>query len=90
MIQKHGAPMTLNRVGSMFTLFFSPTPIQTYADVMACDTEAFGRFFHFALERGVYLPPSQFEAAFISAAHTDDDLDRLATVLEAFLTPAIN
>lgn len=85
-IQKHGAPMTMNRVGSMFTLFCSPTPIQTYADVMACDTDAFGRFFHFALERGVYLPPSQFEAAFISAAHTDDDLDRLAAVVgEYFL-----
>ena len=89
-IQKHGAALTMNRVGSMFTLFFSPTPVEGYADVMDCDTDAFGRFFHFALERGVYLPPSQFEAAFISAAHTDDDLDSLAAVLEASLTPAIN
>lgn len=86
-IQRHGG-VTVNRVGSMFTLFFTDGPVRTYADVMQCDLPAFGRFFHLALEQGLYLPPSQFEAAFISGAHTPADGEQLVATLERFLATA--
>jgi glutamate-1-semialdehyde 2,1-aminomutase len=66
-----GVPFTTNRVGGMFGLFFSATPVDTYAQAIACDTAAFNRFFHAMLERGVYLAPSAFEAGFLSSAHDD-------------------
>ncbi|HVQ28999.1 MAG TPA: aspartate aminotransferase family protein, partial [Vicinamibacteria bacterium] len=66
---------TLNRVGSMITLFFCAGPVIDYASAKASDTTLFGRFFHAMLERGVYLPPAQFEAAFVSLAHTEADID---------------
>ncbi len=68
-------PAQLQRWGSMWTLFFSATPVESFADAKASDTAAFGHFFHAMLERGIYLPPAQFEAAFISLAHTEDDID---------------
>ena len=64
-----GVPVQLNRCGSMFTLFFTDRPVRTFADAVSSDTDAFARFFHAMLRRGVYLPPSQFEAWFLSAAH---------------------
>ena len=72
----------------MFTLLFTDGPVRTYADVMQCDLPAFGRFFHLALEQGLYLPPSQFEAAFISGAHTESDGEQLVAALERFLATA--
>jgi glutamate-1-semialdehyde 2,1-aminomutase len=66
-----GVPFTTNRVGGMLGLFFSATPVDTYAQAVACDTAAFNRFFHAMLERGVYLAPSAFEAGFVSSAHDD-------------------
>jgi glutamate-1-semialdehyde 2,1-aminomutase len=66
-----GVPFATNRVGGMFGLFFSATPVDTYAQAVACDTVAFNRFFHAMLERGVYLAPSAFEAGFVSSAHDD-------------------
>ena len=75
-----GRTVTINRVGSMFTVFFTGGPVTDWASADRCDRAAFGRFFHGMLERGVYLPPAQFEAAFLSAAHTDDDI---ATTVEA-------
>ena len=71
-----GAPdgVTVNRVGSMFTFFFSSRPVTDYESAKRSDTEAFKRFFHHMLDNGVYLAPSQFEAAFVSAAHTDADI----------------
>src|SRR3569623_2480813 len=69
-----GVPFTTNRVGGMFGLFFSDTPVDTYAQAIACDTAAFNRFFHAMLERGVYLAPSAFEAGFLSSAHGDADI----------------
>ncbi|MCP5279058.1 MAG: glutamate-1-semialdehyde 2,1-aminomutase [Thiobacillus sp.] len=62
-------------VGGMFGLYFSPRPPTSYAEVMASDKEAFNRFFHLMLHEGVYLAPSAFEAGFVSAAHTDEDID---------------
>ena len=58
----------------MFGLYFSKTLPTSYAEVMACDKEAFNRFFHALLAEGVYLAPSAFEAGFVSAAHTDADI----------------
>lgn len=65
----------LHRLGSMWTLFFSTLPVTDYNTAKASDTAAYGRFFHSLLDQGIYLPPSQFEAAFISLAHTPEDID---------------
>jgi glutamate-1-semialdehyde 2,1-aminomutase len=70
-----GREVTINRVGSMITLFFCPGPVVDYATAKASDTKAFGAYFHAMLENGVYLPPAQFEAAFVSLAHTEADVD---------------
>jgi glutamate-1-semialdehyde 2,1-aminomutase len=59
----------------MITLFFCPGPVIDYATAKASDTARFGRFFHAMLERGVYLPPAQFEAAFVSLAHSEADIE---------------
>ena len=72
--QKRGIPFCAQSVGGMFGLYFSKTVPTSYAEVMACDKEAFNRFFHALLAEGVYLAPSAFEAGFVSAAHTDADL----------------
>ncbi len=69
-----GVPVTLTRVGSMMGLFFAKGPIVDYASAKAADTTAYGRFFHRMLEAGVYFAPSQFEAAFLSTAHTPRDI----------------
>jgi glutamate-1-semialdehyde 2,1-aminomutase len=80
-----GVPFTTNRVGGMFGLFFSATAVDTYEGAMACDTAAFNRFFHAMLERGVYLAPSAFEAAFMSSAHGEAELAAtVAAAREAF------
>jgi glutamate-1-semialdehyde 2,1-aminomutase len=71
-----GIPSVCNRVGSMMTLFFSvQKEIASYRDAATCDTRRYARFFHAMLDAGVYLPPSQFEAWFVSAAHADKDID---------------
>jgi glutamate-1-semialdehyde 2,1-aminomutase len=68
--------VTANRVGSMFTFFFTDQPVTDYESAKQSDTARFGRFFRLMIERGIYLAPSQFEAAFLSAAHSDADIDR--------------
>jgi glutamate-1-semialdehyde 2,1-aminomutase len=81
-----GVPLTVNRVGSMFTCFFSNDPVTDYVSAKRADTGKFARFFRALLERGVYFPPSQFEAAFVSTAHSEADVaatvDAAAKVLE--------
>jgi glutamate-1-semialdehyde 2,1-aminomutase len=67
--------LSWNRVGSMATLFFSPGPVTNWGSASGADRDRFARYFHGMLERGVYLPPSPFEAAFLSAAHTEADID---------------
>jgi glutamate-1-semialdehyde 2,1-aminomutase len=80
-----GATVAINRVGSMITVFFCAGPVVDYASAKKSDTRRFGRFFHAMLERGVYLPPAQFEAAFVSLAHTEGDVDATAgAAAEAF------
>ncbi len=71
---KAGAAATANRVGSMMTLFFAPGPVRDYEEALASDTKAYARFHAGMLARGVYLAPSQFEAAFVSTAHTDESI----------------
>lgn len=70
------APVSFQRVGSMFTMFFSPTPPIDYAGAQAADVARFRSYFHGMLRRGVYLAPSAFEAAFVSLAHRDEDVHR--------------
>lgn len=73
----HGVPIVTNHVPGMFGLFFTDKPrVVSFKDVMACDVARFKRFFHAMLEAGVYLAPSAFEAGFVSAAHTEDDIER--------------
>ena len=69
-------PHVVQRVGSMLTLFFNPDPVHHYEDAKRSDTRRFARFFWEMLARGVYLPCSQFEAAFVSSAHTEADIDQ--------------
>ena len=72
-----GVALTTNQVGGMFGLFFSPEPeVSTFAQVMQCDQALFKRFFHEMLDAGIYLAPSAFEAGFVSAAHSDENLDK--------------
>lgn len=68
------APLRINRVGSMMTLFFSASEVTGWETVSASDREGYGRFFHRMLDEGVYLPPSPFEAMFVSIAHSDEDI----------------
>jgi glutamate-1-semialdehyde 2,1-aminomutase len=72
-------PVTYNRVGSMFTWFFQEGSVTDWDSASKSNTETFGRFFREMLDRGVYLPPSQYEAAFLGAAHTEDDVQKTVT-----------
>ena len=72
-----GLPLRWQRVGAMGTLFFRAEPVERWQDADGCDTEAFGAFFQGMLERGHYLPPSAYEAWFLSAAHTEAQIDAL-------------
>jgi glutamate-1-semialdehyde 2,1-aminomutase len=80
-----GVPVYQTRVGTMFSTFFSSHPVTHYASVKRSDTERFGRYFHEMLEQGVYIAPSQFEAGFISLAHSDEDINQtVAAARQAF------
>ncbi len=79
-LEELGLPYTQNRVGSMFTLFFTDRQVKNWDDAQTCDRDLYARYFRAMLERGIYLAPSQFEAAFISGAHTPADID---TTVEA-------
>jgi glutamate-1-semialdehyde 2,1-aminomutase len=84
-----GVTLCHNRVGSMFTWFFTEGPVTDWDSAAKCDTEAFGRFFRAMLEGGIYLPPSQFEAAFLGAAHTEADVQQtVAAAKRAFAMAA--
>src|ERR1700704_1399919 len=80
-----GVSMTHNRVGSMFTWFFTPGPVTDWESASKSNTETFGKFFRSMLDSGVYLPPSQYEAAFLSATHTHEDVQQtIAAAKQAF------
>jgi glutamate-1-semialdehyde 2,1-aminomutase len=80
-----GVPAVVNRVGSMLTLFFCAGPVTDYATAKTADAARFGAFFRGMRDRGVFLPPSQFEAMFVSLAHTDDDVDQVIAAAKATL-----
>jgi glutamate-1-semialdehyde 2,1-aminomutase len=78
-------PLQINAFGSMLTPFFTDQPVKDYQSALSSDTRAYGVFFREMLARGVYAPPSQFEAWFLSAAHTERDVDRtVRAAREAF------
>jgi glutamate-1-semialdehyde 2,1-aminomutase len=74
-------PVQINRIASMFTAFFTDQPVTDYASAKRSDTKRFARFFHALLQQGVFLPPSQFEAAFLSVAHSDEVLAQVAEAM---------
>jgi glutamate-1-semialdehyde 2,1-aminomutase len=80
---KKGIPLCAQRVGSMLTWFFQPGPVADWEAAAKSDTQSFARFHRGMLERGVYMPPSQYEAMFVSAAHTEEDIQK--TIQAAFL-----
>ena len=80
--QRVEIPSTINRVGSMFTGFVNPGPVGCLAEVEESDAALYGRYFHAMQERGVYIAPSQFEAGFVSTAHTEEDIDRTVAKAE--------
>jgi glutamate-1-semialdehyde 2,1-aminomutase len=81
--------VTINRVGSMFTFFFTDQAVTDWESAKRSDTARFAKFFHFMLERGVYLAPSQFEAGFVSAAHTEDDIRQTVEAAREFFDRAM-
>jgi len=83
--QKEGVPVRVQRVGSMLTVFFTKGEVADFASAARSDTQAYARFFHGMLSRKVYLPPAQFEAMFLSVAHSEQDIDlTLLAAREAF------
>ncbi len=85
---RRGIPFTADCAGSMWGFFFRAEPVRSFADAKTSDVERFKRFFHAALDRGVYLAPSAFEAAFMSAAHTEADVDETLERLDEALAAA--
>jgi glutamate-1-semialdehyde 2,1-aminomutase len=77
--KESGVPLSFNRVGSMFTWFFTADQVTDWDSASKADTKAFGKFFRSMLDAGIYLPPSQFEAAFLGTAHSEDDISRTVT-----------
>jgi glutamate-1-semialdehyde 2,1-aminomutase len=80
--RKAGVATSHTRVGSMMSMFFTDRPIKSYDDVKTSDAKRYARYFHAMLRRGVYFAPSQFEAAFVSAAHTGADVRRTIAMSE--------
>jgi glutamate-1-semialdehyde 2,1-aminomutase len=80
-LRPHGV---VQRVGSMLTLFAAQEPVRNYEDARGCDVERYAARFRHLFERGIYVAPSQFEAMFVSLAHTDDDVDRTIAAVESF------
>jgi len=81
--------VTVNRMGSMFTFFFTKGTVTDWESAKQSDTARFGQFFHFMLEHGVYLAPSQFEAGFVSAAHSEEDIGRTVEAAREFFSRAV-
>jgi glutamate-1-semialdehyde 2,1-aminomutase len=83
-----GVPLQVNAFGSVLTPFFTTTPVRDYQSALAANTGAYAAFFHGMLKRGVYPPPSQFEAWFLSAAHTDGHIRKTITAAKAAMKEA--
>ena len=87
-LARRAFPGRFQRVGSMATLFFTDRPVKSMRDAASCDTKKFAAYFRAMLAAGIYLPPSQYEAFFISAAHTEEDIDRTIAANGAALEEA--
>ena len=84
-----GIPVQINSIGSMFTVFFTSSPVTDFRTAKSCDLEQYSRFFNAMLKRGVYFPPSQFETCFMSVAHTRADIkSTVEAAREAFKAAA--
>jgi glutamate-1-semialdehyde 2,1-aminomutase len=83
--RRHRREITVNAVESMFTLFFNKGPVTDLASAERSNAKDFGKFFHGLLKRGVYFPPSQFEACFVSAAHSPGDIEKTLAAADAAL-----
>lgn len=84
-----GVPVQINSIGSMFTVFFTESPVRNFETAKTCDTAKYARFFHSMLDQGVYFPPSQFETCFVSLAHTASDIRAtVAAARQAFKAAA--
>jgi len=83
--QRLGVEVTLNRVGSMMGMFFTPGPVRNFEEAKTSDTERFAAYYRAMLEKGIYLAPSQFEAVFVSAAHETADIDATLAAAEAVM-----
>ncbi|MGN0292788.1 MAG: glutamate-1-semialdehyde 2,1-aminomutase [Lachnospiraceae bacterium] len=83
-LKETGAPCTINHEGSLGSIFFTPDPVVNYETAQKANTAEFGRYFHYMLDNHVHLGPSQFEAMFVSAAHTKEDIDRTLELIRAY------
>ena len=84
-LDRYADRLSYNRVGSLSTIFFAPGGVHSNADAKRADTETYARYFRGMIERGIYLPPSQFECIFLSMAHTQEDFDRTAAAMDEVL-----
>jgi glutamate-1-semialdehyde 2,1-aminomutase len=84
-ITENGLPLSVNFVNSMGCLFFHKSKIENYRDALKCDTDKYSKYFDDMLKEGIYLAPSQYEAMFISAAHTSEDLEQTLGVMKKVL-----
>ena len=82
--KRFGESASVNRTGSLLSVFFTSCRVTDYESATSSDTERFSRFFSYMLDNGIYLAPSQYEAWFISAAHSDEDIDRTCRLIEAY------
>jgi glutamate-1-semialdehyde 2,1-aminomutase len=89
-MEKLGLNYTLNHIGSMYTLFFTPNAVTDFTSAKSSDLPLFGKYFHAMLNRGIYMGPSQFEAMFLSTALTDEHLDRIIVANEEALVSILN
>ena len=80
-----GVELTVNQIGSLWSIFFNPGPVANYQEAKNSDSERFAEFFHILLEHGIYLAPSPFEAAFVSGAHSQDDLEQTLNAIKSAL-----
>jgi len=87
--RRHGVPVTVGHAGSLWGVYFTAGPVRDFAQAKRSDTALFARWHGAALERGIFLAPSAFEAGFVSSAHTDADIDHTVTALDAALGQAL-